>query len=90
MIGMVKVEYYYSPVYPYCPSARRIVSEAVGKYSDVEYEEVNTYTEEGIKRGLALNLMSVPAVVVNGVIRLIGFPFSVDDVAKCIEEARMA
>jgi len=90
MTDMVKVEYYYSPVCPYCPAAQRIVSEVVGRYGDVEYEEVNTYTEEGIRRGLALNLMAVPAVVVNDNIKLIGFPFDAEDVVNCIEEARRA
>ena len=85
---MVKVEYFFSPVCPSCPSARQLISKVCSKRSDVEYVEVNTYTEEGIERGMSLNLMAVPAVAVDGILKLIGWPFDEKALNNCINEAK--
>ena len=51
---MVRVELFFSPVCPHCPSARKLVSAVAGRYPHVEFVEVNTYTEEGIERGMSM------------------------------------
>ena len=50
--------------------------------------DVNTYTEEGIHRGMSLNLMAVPAIAINGVVKLTGWPFESEDLLTYITEAR--
>ena len=85
---MVIVEYFHNPVCPYCPAAQRLVTKVVSSIKDVEYLEVDTYTEEGIKRGTFLNLMAVPAIAVDGIIKLTGWPFDVKDLEDLILEAR--
>ena len=82
---MKKVELFYSPVCPYCPHARKLLEEYKKATLGFEYEEVNTYTPEGVDRGMSLNVMSVPSVVVGDEIKLVGWPFSVEDISKAIQ-----
>ncbi len=83
----MKLEYFHNPVCPYCPAARSLIADVLAHHSGVEYVEVDTFTEEGIKRGMSLNLMAVPAVAVDGVIKLTGWPFEAGDVEAAIAEA---
>jgi small redox-active disulfide protein 1 len=85
---LVKIELFYSPVCPHCPKARVLVEEITKRYEEVEYIEVNTYTEEGIKRGMSMEVMAVPTVAVNDEIKLVGWPFEEGDLVEAIEEAR--
>ena len=50
-----------------------------------QYTEVNTYTEEGIERGMSLQVMAVPCLVVDDEIKLSGWPFTAEDVASVTE-----
>lgn len=84
---MIKLELFYSPVCPHCPKARILVENIIKRYENVEYVEVNTYTEEGIKRGMSMEVMAVPTVAVDDEIKLVGWPFEESDVIKAIEEA---
>ena len=84
---MVRVEVFFSPVCPHCPQARELVSKVVPGYPDVEFVEVNTYTEEGIDRGMSMKVMAVPTVAVDDEIKLVGWPFSESDLTKHIEAA---
>ena len=85
---MVKIEVYFSPVCPHCPGAKKLVAEVASRYGDiVEVEEVNTYTPEGIKRGMANRVMSVPAVFVEGEQKFVGFPFKEEALVASIDEA---
>ena len=87
-IKLVKIEVYFSPVCPHCPGAKKLVAEVAARYGDsVEVEEVNTYTPEGIKRGMANEVMSVPAVFVKGEQKFVGFPFKEEDLVASIDEA---
>ena len=87
-IKVVKIEVYFSPVCPHCPGAKKLVAEVASRYGDsVEVEEVNTYTPEGIKRGMANEVMSVPAVFVEGEQKLVGFPFKEEELIASIDEA---
>ncbi len=82
---MVKLELFYSPVCPYCPSAQRLVSEVAGRYPQLEFFEVDTCTEEGIERGMSLGVMAVPTVALNDEIKLVGWPFEEKDLVNLIE-----
>jgi glutaredoxin len=85
---MIKIEYFHNPVCPYCPAAKSLLTKVTEGLSDVEVVDVDTYTEEGIKRGMALSLMAVPAVAINGVVRLTGWPFEAEDLLAYLDEAR--
>ena len=85
---MVKIEVYFSPVCPHCPGAKKLVAEGSSRYGDdVEVEEINTYTPEGIKRGMANGVMSVPTVFVDGEQKFVGFPFKEEDLVAFIDVA---
>lgn len=87
-IKLVKIEVYFSPVCPHCPGAKKLVAEVASRYGNsVEVEEVNTYTPEGIKRGMANEVMSVPTVFVEGGKKFVGFPFKEEDLVASIDEA---
>ncbi|MCK4703272.1 thioredoxin family protein [Candidatus Bathyarchaeota archaeon] len=82
---MVRVELFFSPVCPHCPSARKLVSAVAGRYPHVEFVEVNTYTEEGIERGMSMRVLAVPTVAVDDEIKLVGWPFEEKDLVSLIE-----
>lgn len=85
---MIKIEVYFSPVCPYCPGAKRLVSEISSDYGGrIEVKEINTYTREGIERGMANGVMAVPTVFVDGVKKFVGFPFSREALAAAVDEA---
>jgi protein-disulfide isomerase len=62
----------------------RVSSEYGGR---VEVEEINTYTREGIERGMASGVMAVPTVFVDGVKKFVGFPFSREALAAAVDDA---
>ena len=82
---MSKVELFYSPVCPHCPSARKLLENYQKDNPGFDYKEVNTYTEEGIERGMSLQVMAVPCLVVDDEIKLVGWPFTVEDVSKAVQ-----
>jgi len=85
---LVKIEVYFSPVCPHCPGAKKLVAEIAARYGgNVEVEAVSTYTAEGIKRGMANEVMSVPTVIIDGDKRFVGFPFPERDLVASIEDA---
>jgi small redox-active disulfide protein 1 len=85
---MVKIEVYFSPICPHCPAAKRLVADVASRYEGrVEVEEVNTFTPEGIKRGMANDVMVVPTVFIYGEKKFVGFPFAEEDLVASIEEA---
>ncbi len=82
---MSKVELFYSPVCPHCPNARKLLEAYKAENPGFEYVEVDTYTEDGIERGMSLKVMAVPCIVVDDEIKLVGWPFSADDLAKAVK-----
>ena len=84
---MVKLEIFFSPVCPHCPQARELVSKVATRYPQVEFIEVNTYTEAGIDRGMSMKVMAVPTVAIDDEIKLVGWPFSESDLTKHIDAA---
>ncbi len=85
---MIKVEYFHNPVCPYCPAAEALVKKVIDGLKDIDLVYVDTWTEAGIARGMALNLMAVPAVAINGVLKITGWPFEAGDLLAFINEAR--
>jgi len=62
------------------------VSEVASRYGgEVELEEVNTWTKEGMERGMAYRLQAVPTVAIDGEIKFVGFPFPESDLVEGIE-----
>ena len=78
----MKVEFFFSPVCPHCPNAKKLLEEYKQENPGFEYVEVNTYTEEGIERGMSLQVMAVPCLVVDDKIELVGWPFTAEDIAR--------
>ncbi|MCK4583216.1 hypothetical protein KAU18_07860 [Candidatus Bathyarchaeota archaeon] len=62
-----------------------MVSAVAGRYPHVEFVEVNTYTEEGIERGMSMRVLAVPTVAVDDEIKLVGWPFEEKDLVSLIE-----
>ena len=85
---MIKIEYFHNPVCPYCPAAKTLVTKVLEGLKDIELVDVDTFTDEGIARGMSLNLMAVPAIAINGIVKITGWPFEERDLLAWIEEAR--
>ena len=85
---MIVIEYFINPVCPHYPVAKSLLTKVIEGLNDVKLIYANTYTEEGIHRGMSLNLMAVPAIAINGVVKLTGWPFEAEDLLTCINEAR--
>lgn len=81
----MKVELFLSPVCPYCPAARKVFFNVAERYPGSYFEEINTYTEAGMERGMSLQVMAVPSVAIDGVVKLVGWPFDEGDLEKAIE-----
>ena len=85
---MIKIEYFHNPIRPHCPAAKSLLTKVIEELKDIELIDVDTYTEEGIKRGMSLKLMAVPAIAINGVVKLTGWPFEAKDILSSIDEVR--
>lgn len=85
---MIKIEYFHNPVCPYCPAAKTLVTKVLEGLNDIELVDVDTFTDKGIARGMSLNLMAVPAIAINGIVKITGWPFEERDLLAWIEEAR--
>ena len=85
---MIKIEYFHNPVCPYCPAAKTLVTKVLEGLNDIELVDVDTFTDEGIARGMSLTLMAVPAIAINGIVKITGWPFEERDLLAWIEEAR--
>ncbi len=83
----MKLEYFHNPVCPYCPAARELIASVLAHHKELEYAEVDTFTDAGIARGMSLKLMAVPAVAIDGVVKLAGWPFESWDLEAAIAEA---
>ncbi|UCD45373.1 MAG: thioredoxin family protein [Candidatus Bathyarchaeota archaeon] len=85
---MVKIEVYFSPICPHCPGAKSLITKVASKFDGkVKVEEINTFTEEGMKRGMANNVMAVPTVFIDGEQKFVGYPFSEEDLEASIRTA---
>ncbi|MCW4050172.1 MAG: thioredoxin family protein [Candidatus Bathyarchaeota archaeon] len=84
---MVKLEVFLSPVCPYCSQVRELVSRVASRYPDVEVVDVDTYTDEGIERGMSMMVRAVPTIAIDDEIKLVGWPFTEGDLVEHIEAA---
>lgn len=69
----LKVELFYSPTCHICPRAREVVM-GIEEGKEVEIEEVNVLSPEGLRRAERYCIRSVPTIVVNGKVKLSGVP----------------
>jgi thioredoxin 1 len=82
----MRVELFLSPVCPHCPAARKVFYAVAEKHPADSFEEVNTYSDAGIERGMSFQVMAVPTVTVDGVIKIVGWPFDEGDLEKAMED----
>ena len=81
----MKAELFYSPVCPYCPHARELLKQYQQDNPGFQYVEVDTFTEEGIERGMSLQVMAVPCLVVDDEIKLSDWPFTTEDIFEAVK-----
>ncbi len=67
---MKTLELYYSDLCPDCHQLRKMLVENLPR--DVKFKEVNISYSEGEKRARELGILSVPAIVIDGELRIVG------------------
>ncbi|MFH1107481.1 MAG: thioredoxin family protein [Candidatus Micrarchaeota archaeon] len=67
---MATIELFTSPTCPYCPPAKKALSEAAEALKaeglEVEYVNYDTRSPEGLRKAREYDIMSVPAAIVCG------------------------
>ncbi|MGA2677185.1 MAG: MJ0307 family thioredoxin [Methanobacterium sp.] len=70
---VVKVEVFTSPSCPYCPMAVELVEEVKKEMpDDLEVEKIDIMSDR--EKAVEYNLMAVPAIALNGVVKFVGAP----------------
>jgi thioredoxin 1 len=70
---VVKVEVFTSPSCPYCPMAVELVEEVKKEMpDDLEVEKIDIMSDR--EKAVKYNLMAVPAIALNGVVKFVGAP----------------
>jgi thioredoxin 1 len=70
---VVKVEVFTSPSCPYCPMAVELVEEVKKEMpDDLEVEKIDIMSDR--EKAVQYNLMAVPAIALNGVVKFVGAP----------------
>ncbi len=67
---MTTVELYYSDTCSNCHSLRALLMELLPK--TMKFKEINISHPEGQRRALELNIMSVPAIAIDGEVVFVG------------------
>ncbi len=67
---MTTVELYYSDTCVNCHALRALLLEVLPK--TMKFKEINISHPEGQRRALELNIMSVPAIAINGEVVFVG------------------
>jgi glutaredoxin len=79
------------PTCPVCPTAKTIASEVAQKLG-IAFREVNMATEDGLKEGLAYDILSTPSIIFGDEVivkgRLISKEKLEEEVKKRIEKWR--
>jgi thioredoxin 1 len=79
------------PTCPVCPVAKKVAAEVAQKFG-VAFREVNMATEEGLKEGLAYQIMSTPSIIIDDEVivkgRLISKERLEEEVKKRVEKWR--
>jgi small redox-active disulfide protein 1 len=69
----IKVEVFTSPSCPYCPMAVELVEEVKKEMPDeLEVEKIDIMKDR--EKAVEYNLMAVPAIALNGVVKFVGAP----------------
>lgn len=83
-MGEAYVEMFTSPGCANCPAVKKMLKELTGELKDdITVEEVDITTDPA--RAAQYGVMSVPAVVINGILKFVGVP-SREDLKKAIVE----
>ena len=70
---VVKIEVFTSPSCPYCPMAVELVDEVKKEMpDDVEVEKIDIMQDR--EKAIEYNLMAVPAIALDGVVKFVGAP----------------
>lgn len=81
---VVKVEVFTSPSCPYCPMAVELVEEVKKEMPDnIEVEKIDIMTDR--EKAIEYNLMAVPAIALNGLVKFVGAP-SKEELVIAIKE----
>lgn len=82
---VVKIEVFTSPSCPYCPMAVELVEEVKKEMPhDVEYEKIDIMQDR--EKAVKYNLMAVPAIAIEGVVKFVGAPTKEELVSAVKEE----
>ncbi|HTX61896.1 MAG TPA: MJ0307 family thioredoxin [Methanobacterium sp.] len=69
----VKIEVFTSPSCPYCPMAVELVDEVKKEMpDDIEVEKIDIMQDR--EKAIEYNLMAVPAIAIDGVVKFVGAP----------------
>jgi len=83
-VGEVYIEMFTSPGCANCPAVKKMLKETTGKLKgDITVEEVDITSDP--TRAAQYGVMSVPAVVINGVLKFVGVP-SREELEKALVE----
>jgi len=83
-VGEAYVEMFTSPGCANCPAVKKMLKELASELKgDITVEEVDITTDP--TRAAQYGVMSVPAVVINGILKFVGVP-SREDLKKAIVE----
>jgi len=70
---VVKIEVFTSPSCPYCPMAVELVDEVKKEMpDDIEVEKIDIMKNR--EKAIEYNLMAVPAIALDGVVKFVGAP----------------
>jgi small redox-active disulfide protein 1 len=69
----VKLELFYSPTCQVCPRTREVVM-SLDEDDELQIEEVNVLSPEGLRKAEDYGIRSVPTIVLNGKTKLTGIP----------------
>jgi len=76
-MAQVKITVFTQPDCPKCPAVKKAVEEVIAE-KKLQYEEVNTKTDNGLFRAIENNIMTTPAVIIGGVVKPITLTGTVD------------
>ncbi|MCE5214413.1 MAG: MJ0307 family thioredoxin [Methanobacterium sp.] len=81
---VVKIEVFTSPSCPYCPMAVELVDEVKREMpDDIEVEKIDIMRDR--EKAIEYNLMAVPAIALNGLVKFVGAP-SKEELVNVIKE----
>lgn len=81
---VVKIEVFTSPSCPYCPMAVEVVDEVKKEMpDDIDVEKIDIMQDR--EKAIEYNLMAVPAIALDGVVKFVGAPTK-EDLVKVIKE----